>query len=192
MTKMNMRRFEKLVERKVRKAIGVTTTHRVYVKDMAITASTTKNIELLKADDDPDYDLVSNGTNIAECHSNSRITKMQLMMQYYNSTGAGLTVEQMLFKAPDGQSAADFTPANLWVSDFEITDNMVKKFTVMYKADLISATFETVKGKIFIKRAALKRIRTMRDNDALIYSLIPPAGTTQVLNLMGRIWTTHA
>lgn len=194
MAKMNMRGFERLVEKKVRKVMGTVTTHRVYVKDLTITASTNKYINLLNADDDPDYDLVSNGTNTAECHTNSKITKIQLSMQYFNSTGSGLTVEWMLTRRPDvgGIATTDMTPANLWVSDWNVATNALKANTVTYGHSIISSTFETVKSSVRIKRKALGRIRTMHDGDLLTFALFPPAGTTQVLNLIGRIWTVHA
>lgn len=190
---MNMKKFERLVQKKVSKALGHVTTHRVYFKGTGLTASSRKTIGLLRADDDPDYDLISDGTNIAECESNAKITKIELRLEYYNSTGAGNTLEYMVYRNQDNSfNASDFVPANLFTSDYTATLSEIKKNTILYNHAMISANFETVKQRLTIKRKALARVRNMRDMDELVINFELPAGTTQNLNLIGRIWTITA
>lgn len=189
MAKTTMRAFRGLVRKEVSKAMGMTHVHRIRIITTGLTASSTVRYTLLKADDEPDYDLLSDGTNIAECETGSRIVKLQLTIQYYNSTGAGNTIEMMLYKNPDGEHAAQFTPANLFEMDYQQYASDVKKYTAWYMPSMISANFETVKNKVMLKRGAFRRIRGMHDLDTIELALVLPAGTTQNATIHGRIWT---
>lgn len=183
-----MQAFRKLVKKEVRRASGTLYTKRVYYKATSLTASSTVTLSLLACDDDPNYDQVSDGTTPAEVAPGAKIMKVDLSLQYYNSTGAGNTFEWLLYRDKDNENSASFTPANLWTSDYSPSNELVKRDTLNYGHALIPSTFQTVKSRVFIKRKALARAGTFKDGDRLEMALVLPAGTTQNANVIGRIW----
>lgn len=193
MAKMDMRAFDRLVEKRVRKVMGTITTHRVRMLSKTINTTTPFRtyVDLLTADDDPDYDIVSNGTTIAECHANSKIVKVQLKINLFNSS-TDKFVEWALYRDPDQVLGTNATIDAMFTSDVSTNDQLMKKNAVAYGNKRFTSQADGGIAKIFIKRKALARIRTMHDNDKLRLLFQEESQSTLTCDIVGRIWTVHA
>lgn len=187
MAKMSMKKFDRMVTRKVMRAMSKVTTHRVYIS-VAPTASAVNNYSLLVADDDPDYEILTNGTTIAECQTNSKIVKISLGISYYTNGGAGGVNEFIVYRDPDNELGS-VDPQNAFSVAESALQESKRKNILVYRANLLSASGLVWQSRTAIKEKALRRARLMQDNDRLKLSFTTGAGATQKLLVQGRIWT---
>lgn len=184
MAKMNIRKFNGMV----RKAVQSPHVSRVRIFGGTATQNATTEFTLLTVDDDPDYDLTTDGTNVAEAQARSRLTGIKLDMGLTPSS-AGETMEWMLFKSPDGVLNAT-TPATLFTADVSTSTLALRKNVVAYGLFRASANTDARQARIRIKRAAMRRIAQLKDGDSLRLAITHSADSTDgILDLTGTITT---
>lgn len=170
-----MARLSGKARRMIRAAI--VTAHRSRVRmDVPLTAATVKTSSLLSVDDDPDYDLTSNDTNIAEAEALSRLKRIDLNISYFSGTAnaAGALVEWVLYRDPDNIGIIT-NLSDLFIADVTANSLAVRKNVVAYGGFYSSANNDTQRFRIGIKRAAMRRISRLSDNDRLKFSIITAA-----------------
>lgn len=181
--------FRKLVRREVRKAIGVRRVHRIRIVAGTITNGADTNFNLLTCDDDPNYDLTTDGTNVAECEPGSRIIAVQLVAAFRNLNTDQL-VEYVIGRDPDQAiGAANYTIANLYAADVS-AQNLALRRNIWAAGSVIGTTQnESVPIRIRVGKA-IKRSRVMHDGDAIRLSITMSSVTNDAaLYLRGRIIT---
>lgn len=187
-----MGKFRRLVKAEVRKAMGNRVVHRIRMLDQTITNNVTTKFNLLSCDDDPDYDLATDGTNVAECHPNSRIVAVQLHVGLYpasNPINPG-PLEWMIARDPDGAlgAAGLITPGNLYAADVTTATDMLRKNVWAMGHMFLTTNRDAANLNIRISRKALRRARIMRDGDKVSISFTNPDATdTAKLYIRGRI-----
>lgn len=156
----------------VRKAVRPAHKSRIRIFDNSITtAEATQTYSLLRADDDPDYDITTNGdaatagTNIAECLAQSRIESIDLTVSVQNLDVAKAT-EVLIYKDPDVVLGA-VAPSTLFTSDVTLTTMEVRKRALKYMIGFGSSGTDGFAKHVRISRSALKRNRVMHDLDEL-------------------------
>lgn len=172
--------------------LGTRRVHRIRMLDQAITQGAVTTFSLLSCDDDPNYDLTSDGTNIAEAHPGARIVGMNLHMSIFD-VDAGETVEWILGKDPDGALGAGgvFDIADLYTSDVT-ANNLAVRENVWTVGHMIGETGNrTLKNvELRIPRGTLKRSRLLADGDVIRLAFThTAAGTDSTMYLRGRIVT---
>lgn len=168
------------------KSMQAKTTHRIRIVKVNAPAATDTYVTLLTAKDDPNYDLVTDGTNVAECEIGSFIRKVQLHITY-QASAAGDMVEMMLFKDPDAAFTTNMTPTQLYTSDVSSISLDVRKNTVWYHLFVASTGRDTFVGGPSLK--AMGRIKVMRENDNLRLLFSVPANDSGTYYITGRIIT---
>lgn len=187
-SRTSMSAFRKLVRREVRRATGTVHVSRVRMVDIALTQNATTAITLLKVDDDPDYDLASDGTNIAEAQARSRITSIDLKM-WLRANGTGERVEWLLYRDRDS-NLGSVDPSTLFQADYTTTVAEVRKNTVSYGMHVGSTNVENTMMRVFLKRKAMRRISGLNDNDLLKMTFAHSAAVGDgVLSMWGVIRT---
>lgn len=183
-----MSAFRRLVRKEVKRATGTTHVSRVRMLQLPLTQGATTTITLLKVDDDPDYDLTSDGTLIAEAQARSRITSIDLNMTV-NPGVTGEVGEWMLYRDPDSAiGAAD--PSTLFQADLTTTVAALRKNAVAYGMLIGNTNVENISRRVFIKRKAMRRISGLADNDLLKIAFQLTAGASNgALSMYGRIRT---
>lgn len=185
-----MRKFRGLV----RGAVRVNHVSRVrFFGSGNIPANATTYFPLLHCDDDPDYDLATDGTNIAEVKPLSRIMSIQLHARMEPSgTGVAARLEWMLLKDPDQSlSAVPMAPSSLFSADFTTNVAALRKYTLAYGWFVASTNRDSFDRMIRIRRKALRRAGIMHDLDRLSLAITnSAAAATAHLQLTGRIVTS--
>lgn len=163
--------------------------HRVRIIGTALVSSTDLYLSLLKGVDDPNRDLISNGSDIAECKVNSKITKIQLTV-VLSSYSAGEVTELLLHKDPDLAITTSFTVTSLFLADFTAVSSAVKKNSLVYRFFRALAVSDGARIGMGMKRKALRRAGKMNENDTLKLAAINGAfATNNTIDVVGRIWT---
>lgn len=171
MAKMSMSRFNSMVR------AAVQTPHRSRVRmDVSLTGSTLSEKNLLIVDDDPDYDLATDGSNVAEAEALSRLRSIRLRVSYFagTSNAAGALVEWILFRNPDNLLTS-VNPSKLFQADIDATSALLRKNALAYGGFYSSANNDTHLFDVRIRRAAIKRIQRLSDGDNLEFNIITPA-----------------
>lgn len=185
MAKMSMNRFNGLVN----KAVEHRNVSRVRMMNVALPSAATTTYTLLACDDDPDYDLTSDNTTVAEVQPFSKIVKIDLHCRIEPSTGN--TIEWMLIKDPDGLfTASQPAPSTLFTADVTLTTMAVRKYALAYgwfKA--VSTTKDALQTNFRIKRAAIKRIGSLLDGDKLLLIIANPSAGAGTIIVTGTITT---
>lgn len=191
---MGMGAFRKLVRREVRKASGNRVEHRIRMLEQSLAAATTTTKSLLTCDDDPDYDKTSDGTNVAECHPNSRILAFQLVMGLYVASNpiSNGPMEFLMYRDRDaaisGASAGNMS--TLYTADFSTTTGMLRKNTYLAGHQFITTNYEQKTVRLSVSRKALRRAGIMHDGDLIRLAFDnPDPDTACMLYLRGRIIT---
>lgn len=168
---MNMARFNALA----RKAVA--TSHRSRIRaNVALTAATVNETSLLLVDDEPNYDLTSDGTNIAEAEARSRVRKIDLTVSFFagTSNAAGALVEWLLFRDPD--NFANVTaPSDLFTADLNTVTMSLRKNALAYGGFFSSANNDTRVFHIRISRKAMQRTQVLQDNDRIKLQMVTAA-----------------
>lgn len=172
----------------LRRALGHTVKHRVRIVQQGLTSAATDVEDLLKAVDAPDYDIETDGTNVAECETGARIVGMDLKMIIYLPDVKN-RVEMMLYRDKDGGVSASFVPTNLFDSDHTPHIENVKRNTVFYDIFIAGSTQDkysrTLRGF-----PAMKRVRLMQENDVFRLNFINGTYTNAAnWTLVGSITT---
>lgn len=185
---MSMGKFRSLV----RAAVSSPHVSRVRIFGHSLTGQTTiQSPILLVCDDDPDYDLSSDGTNIAEVQPFSKITNIKLACQL-DTGGNSHTdrLEWILVKDPDGMlAAASAVPADLFTADVSTTTVLLRKYTLAYGWFVSTASAENQKFNIRIKAKALRRAGLLHDGDRLRFFVRNESASAGFMNLTGTITT---
>lgn len=181
-----MRAFRSLVRKEVRRAAAVKHASRVRIFDNNMTASTLTAKTLITCDDDPDYDLTTDGTNIAEMQPLKRIRSLSLDFALVN-IDSNKVVEWVLFKSPDG-TIDTMAPSDIFTADVSVNTMQYRKNTLAYGWFVGASNTDYGKSRIRVRRAALKRTGVFNDGDKLIFAVKGNnASDTIQLTMTGRI-----
>lgn len=171
----------------VRRAVEHKDVKRVRFMNVAIPTAATTTFTLLACDDDPDYDLNSDGSTVAECQPFSKIIDINLQVRI--EPAAGNTVEWILVKDPDGLfTASQPAPASLFTADVTLTTMALRKYVLKYgwfKA--VSGIKDAWGGRLRIKRQAVRRAGSMLDGDKLLLIIANPSAGAGDLIITGTI-----
>lgn len=165
-------------------------THRIRILDGALTAGANVAVNLLTCDDDPDYDLATDGSNVAECQPGARIVAVQLVLSIYG-VDSGEIVEWIIGRDPDAIiTGPNFSMSNLYLQDVTSTTNFLRKNT-WGAGHMISTTGRDLATQhVNISGKALKRSRLMAENDVIRLGLLSSADDVSgKYYLRGRIIT---
>lgn len=163
--------------------------HKIRMLNQTITEGTDTPFNLLTCDDEPNYDLTTDGTNVAECHPGAKIVAVQLIATIYGLVATRL-VEWVIGRDPDGAiTNTTFTMTALYTSDVSTANAMLK--ANVWGAGHVVATDRTGMDVRLNITKALRRASKMRDGDAIkIQFTDDGAGTGNgILYLRGRIIT---
>lgn len=168
---VSMRTFNRMV----RKAVMHSQRAKIRM-DVGLTGSTDKVVSLILADDDPDYEITSDGTAVAECETLSRIEKIDLNLSYFagTSNAAGGLVEWALYRDPDN-SGIMTGPEDIFIATDSAGQSQRNKNVIAYGGFYSSANNDTKLFHVRIRRAALRRVARMNDNDRLKFIIVTPA-----------------
>lgn len=169
------------------------TKHRVYVfgttgAGVTLAANTDKYLSLLVCDDDPDYDLVSNNTTIAECQVGSKIVSIELFLVY--KAAAAIMHEIAIYRDRDG-SFSTMTPDTqaFNVADYSATVDQVRSNIIGYRPIYLTSNADARPMRLPISKSALRRNQTMHDNDSLKLFIRNNAGSSATWWIQGHINT---
>jgi len=162
------------LRRQLRGLLNIAQKSRVRIFENPLTVATgNRNYKLLHCDDDPDYDLTTNGnaqtlgTDVAECKPKSRITSIDLQLTCQN-IDAVKAVEWILVKDPDLVLAGiGYTPSSLFTADVSSLTIPLRKYTLAYGYFAGGSNTDIMRQRIRIKRKALARAGVMNDLDEL-------------------------
>lgn len=183
MARMGMKQFNGMVQ----KAVEHKDVKRVRFMNKAIPTAATTTFTLLTCDDDPDYDLNSDGTTVAEVQPFSKIVGMNLKFRL--EAAAGNTVEWLLIKDPDGLfTATQPAPSTLFTADITLTTIAVRKYTLAYGwLKSVSGIRDSTIFKIRVSKAAIKRAGAFLDGDKLLLIIANPSAGAGEFILTGTI-----
>lgn len=162
---------------------------RIRMLAQAVTEATSTSFNLLTCDDDPNYDLATDGTNVAEVEPGCKIIAIQLHMTIV--TPANRTVEWVLYKDPDGVlTAAGATIATLYAADVEATRIVMRKNSLT--AGHAIGTDRTGHNSVLnVPGRTLARSARLADGDVIRLTFTDDGGGTGdcSMYLRGRIIT---
>lgn len=155
-----------------------------------VTQGTDTSFNLLTCDDDPNYDLATDGTNVAECEPGSKIVAVQLHMSLYNMPD-GEVYEWVMGRDPDGAiTAGTFTMATLYTQDVSGADLLLRKNAWAAGHIMSSTSHAFSQEMVRIKGSNLRRAGNMEDGDVIRLTFTASASATSpLLYLRGRIIT---
>lgn len=190
MAKSNRRAIQKLANM-VRANMGVRRVHRIRMLDQTITQGTSTPFALLTCNDDPNYDLATDGTNVAECQVGARIVAVQLHLSLTNIPN-GETVEWILGRDPDASiTTAGFLVGNVYTADVTTGNRLLKDNTWTIGHVMAgTASRDTFNGTLRIPGKTMRRSRLMNENDVIrLVFTHTAAGSSSLMYLRGRIVT---
>lgn len=163
---------------------------KIRMLNQTITEASETPFNLLTCDDDPDYDVLTNGTTVAEIQPGAQIIAIQLHMTIYGLVATRL-VEWLIGRDPDGAiTAANFTVANVYTPDLTVTNALLKKnaWSVGHVVANDRTGFDL---NINIPGKLLARAGRMNDGDVIRINFTDDgAGTGNgILYMRGRIVT---
>lgn len=160
---------------------------RVRVIGLSLTDNADVYQSLLVSKDDPNHDLVTDGTNIAECETGSRIIDLRLKIVFTVGSSGDMT-EVALWRDKDAGITTSFTISALFNSDYTLTNEEVKGVCMWY--DMLNWGSGSDKQTAFprIRRAAMARNKRLREGDVLKLLFSQNDGSlTRKANIVGRI-----
>lgn len=142
---------------------------------------------------DLDDELESNGTDIAEIPSHSRITRFKLNFMILGATSTTNVYRWMLLKRPDGESLLANSAAMIGDAFNSAADTPSqrewRKFLLAKGMVITNPNTAVSRLNIFVKKSALDRIAPMRENDAITLIIAKDtAGTTSLLHGFGNVY----
>lgn len=126
------------------------------------------NVKLLKcdADNNPDEDLATDGTNLAEISPGSRITSIDLMLFVKGNSVPQLEV--FMFRDPDNiLGGSTLNPTKLFQQDVDTTTVILRKNCLTYFPIIPTTTHDLWANPVRISAAALARNRRLKAGDDL-------------------------
>ena len=137
----------------------------------SLTAAAQTGFVLLQSEDDPIDDTPTDlgGTNIAECESSSRVTKIDLNCVIRHAN-VGTRIVAVLLKAPDGTAPGNLTATN-WLSATMTQAERDFKANILWRRVFVtdnSSTMVRFRIKLNRKWNSLRRLGKMSDGDSLI------------------------
>lgn len=166
--------------------------HRILANPFTATANATTSLSLLTCDDDPNYDLTSDGSsNVAECHPGAKIIAIQLVMTVFQLDTDDV-YHWIIGRDPDGalQAASAFTVATLYTSDVSTTTALLRKNTWACGHFVGSSTRDKFNTPVIISSKALRRSARLADGDVIRMNWTNPhASTDAKVYVRGRIIT---
>lgn len=165
--RMSMKRFRGMV----RSAILTPHVSRV-LKEETLTANTLLDEAILAVDDDPDYDIATGASTVAEAQTLSRLRRIKLHIAYFSGTSdsSGAKVKWILYKSPDG-ALGSIDPDSLHGADVTLTTQALRKATLAAGWFFSSSNNETGHFRVRISRAAMRRNMVLKDNDQLRFAM---------------------
>lgn len=163
--------------------------HKIRMLNQTITEGSESPFQLLTCDDEPNYDLTTDGTNVSECHPGAKIIAVQLVATIYGLVATRL-VEWVIGRDPDSAiTNANYTMANLYASDVTGTSTMLRP-NVWGAGHVVATDRSGFETRLNIT-GALRRASKMRDGDVIKINFTDDgAGTGNgILYLRGRIIT---
>lgn len=132
-----------------------------------ITAAATTSQKLLQVDTDgnPNEDLATDGTNVAECNYGSRLLSIDLTLIIKPASTS--MIEWMLYRDPDGALTGTADLAELFAADVGLTNTMIRKCALAFGQIAPSLTNDFVRVPVQISRAAMARNKKLAANDAI-------------------------
>lgn len=163
--------------------------HRIRMLNQTITQGTDTPFTLLSCDDEPNYDLATDGTNVAECHPGAKIVAVQLVMTVF-SVADGETVEWVIGRDPDAAiTSAAFTISNLYSADVTGGRLLMSKNT-WGAGHMISSDGHAAMNTSLNITKALRRASKMADGDLIrLVFTHSAAGGNSLFYIRGRIIT---
>lgn len=160
---------------------------RVRAVDVALTNNADTYVTLLASKDDPNHDLISDGSNIAECETGSRIVDLDLKLMLWDATTDD-RIEVALFRDKDAGLTTSLSVTNLFLSDYTATAQEVKSACMWYEMFLFGSSSDMKTTGPRIRHQAMARNKRMRENDLikLLFSC-DDGGATRKANIVGRI-----
>lgn len=182
--RMSMKRFNGMV----RRAIQTPHVSRV-LKEETLTADTLLDEAILTVDDDPDYDIATGASTVAEAEALSRLRKIKLTISYFSGTAnsSGAKVKWILYKSPDG-TLGSIDPDALHGADVTLTTQALRKNTLAAGWFYSSSNNETKLFRVRISRAAMRRVMVLKDNDQLRFAMQTSAGGAKYLMFGTITW----
>lgn len=176
----------------VRAALMPRFVYRMRFLALTITQGTMTALPLLKADDDPDYDQLIDGTTAAECSPGSRVIALQLHFQIVTGQDNEI-IEWILYKDPDNALTAATDISTLYTQDVTASNKTLRKMTLAAGHLIMDSNHGTPEIRVNITRKALRRIGPIQDNDVLrMVFTMTSAGGNATLYGRGRIITRQA
>lgn len=166
--------------------------HKIRMLNQSISEgldTSANNFNLLVCDDEPDYDLTTDGSVVAECHPGAKIIAVQLVLSLYGMVATRL-IEYIIGRDPDAAVAAgNYKIGALYTSDITTANAMIKANT--WAAGHVIASDRTSQDLRINVTKALRRASKMRDGDVIrLHFTDDGAGAGNALfYLRGRIIT---
>lgn len=180
----------KLMRALLKQGILTKRVHRIRMLQQTITQGADTPFILLTCDDEPNYDLTTDGSNVAECHPGAKIVAVQLQMSIF-SVDDFETIEWVIGRDPDSTvTNASYTISNLYTADVTGTRLLLSK-NVWGAGHFVAgaASSEVFNTNLNITKA-LRRASKMLDGDTIkLVFTMTAAGGNAVMYLRGRIIT---
>lgn len=164
--------------------------HRIRMLAQTITEAATTGFNLLTCDDDPNYDLTTDGTNVAECEPGAKIIAIQLQMTI--TAVAARTVEWIFLRDPDGVLAAASARniATLYTADVSANTIVIRKNTIA-AGHFLASDRTAHNSNLNVSPKALRRVARMADGDTLSLAFTDngEGAGDSLMYLRGRIIT---
>lgn len=184
--------------RVVRAVSGITLAKRVLISGVTIPDVTSVDwdnpldINLLECVEAMNEETVSlgDGSAVADAPLYSRITGMKLDFKILGSTSVTNVYRWLMYKKPDGESLiSSLVQTSFHSSTDSPTQREMHKMTIAKGMVISNPSTAIANLRVFVSKAALKRIAPLRENDALAFLIAKDtAGTTSLLHGMGNIY----
>lgn len=144
-------------------------TSRVRMLNQTITeadATATNSFALLTCDDDPNYDLTTDGTNVAEVQPGTRLIAIQLILTI-SSLVTSRTIEWVIGRDPDGAiTSTNFTIGTLFNADVS-TNSMAMRKNTWTAGHIVGSDRTAANININISPRALARASRLENGDVI-------------------------
>lgn len=139
---------------------------RVRITALALTDNADVYQSLLVAKDDPNYDLATDGTNVAECEVGSRLIGIDLNIKLYTIAQNDIE-EVILYKDPDNLLSTGMTPSELFAADVTAQRIVVRKHAMWYNVFIGGGAGQNHQFFMRVSKGAMARNRKFADGDVL-------------------------
>lgn len=182
----------------IRAATGITLAKRMLLSGVTVPDVTAVDwdnplkIQLLKCQESMDEEQEADGTSPAQVPLYSRLTGMRLNMQVVGPASSSVVHRWILHKKPDGEDLVSDATRMLTAwhsSDDTQAQREFRKFTVAKGILITNASTGVTPLRVFVKRAAMKRISPFRENDILQLDIAKDAtGISSTIHGFGTLW----